>query len=377
MLANHFRKQFFPLMESNIYFASCSLGARSTALDQSMAALLDDMSSGAMAWSRFEEQVHIAKSLFAEIIGAGVDRIALLPNASIGAYQVGSTLNWGCQNRIVFSNDEFPSIAHVWHAQRGRGAKSIAVNSGGGWKETADNYSQYIDEKTKLVSIPYTGYLDGNLFPVRQVTSLARQVGAKVFIDAYQAVGIEPISVQALDCDYLVAGTMKYLLGLPGLAFLYVKEGIVNDIDPQLTGWFGRKQPFAFDPHLVDFPVGASRFETGTPAIPAVYAANAGMQLITNLDMKCVKQHIEGLVEYVVCKLKEQEEVIFRLPDNGRHGGVISIVDTAPALMADYMWKHKIIVSPRGGVVRLSFHYFNDFSEIDEFCVLLKKYRER
>ncbi|MEJ2419450.1 MAG: aminotransferase class V-fold PLP-dependent enzyme, partial [Exilibacterium sp.] len=211
MLANQFRKQFFPFMESNIYFASCSLGARSTALDQSMAALLDDMSSGAMAWSRFEEQVHIAKSLFAEIIGAGVDRIALLPNASIGAYQVGSTLNWGYQNRIVFSNDEFPSIAHVWHAQRGRGAKSIAVNSGDGWKETADNYSQYIDEKTKLVSIPYTGYLDGNLFPVRQVTSLARQVGAKVFIDAYQAVGIEPISVQELDCDYLVAGTMKYL----------------------------------------------------------------------------------------------------------------------------------------------------------------------
>jgi selenocysteine lyase/cysteine desulfurase len=371
-----FRSTYFPQLADRVYLAACSLGARSVVLDCAMAAMLDTMRHDEPAWPAFESEVQQVRTRLAKLIGARVDQIALLPNASVAAYQVVSTLRWDEQPALMYSDQEFPSIAHVWLAQRARGARPESIRNVGRHADMAAQYAERIDRNTKFVSIPHTGYLDGRTLPVKRIAACARSVGAKVFVDAYQAVGVQAVDVGELDCDYLVGGAMKYLLGMPGLAFLFVRDGLGNDIDPQLTGWFGRKRPFDFDATTLDFPDGASRFETGTPSIPSIYAANAGLGLVGGLEPHSVQEHVASLVDYASEKLLSQGERLLHVPRRGEHGAHLALADASPALLADFLLKHGIAVSPRGNALRLSFHYYNDAADIDLFCEFLKRYRK-
>jgi len=349
----------FPALADSVYLASCGLGARSLDLDAALATMLDTM-----AWPAFEAQVTQARQRFAALVGATEEEIAVVPNASTGAFQVASTVDWTRRPELVATAAEFPSLSHVWLAQRARGADVLAV--------PADRLSDAVSARTALVSVPLVTYQDGALLPVADVAAAAHAVGARVFVDAYQAVGVVPVDVSELDCDYLVAGTLKYLLGLPGLAFLYVRGGLTDDLPPQLTGWFGRVDPYAFDGTTLDFPATARRFETGTPAVPACYAANAGLWLIGGQDPEALWQHVSDLVAKAAGTLAEQGEQVRTPPARGAH---VAFDDEHPRELADWLAERHIVVSPRGGAVRLSFHHYNNDDDVAAVCAAIATYR--
>jgi selenocysteine lyase/cysteine desulfurase len=364
----------FPMLGSVVHLASCSLGARSTALDAALGRMLEAMSAGPAAWSEFEQQSHGARQRFAALIGAHPDQVAIVPNASVGAYQIASTLMLGCRDRLITTAEEFPSIAHVWLAQRPRGVQ-VAFAGAGADRVDAGHYRAAVDGHTALVSVPLVTYQHGRLLPVAEVAALAHARGARVFVDAYQAVGVLPVNVDELDCDYLVAGSCKYLLGLPGVAFLYVRDGVAGGRDPSLTGWFGRIDPFGFDPRRLDFPATARRFETGIPAVPALYAANTGLDLIAGLDLHQVRRHVTGLIELATQQLTAQSERVLNASPPAAHGAHIALADADPTALAAWLAEHGIAVSPRGSVARLSFHYYNDAHDVDRLCAALRQFR--
>jgi selenocysteine lyase/cysteine desulfurase len=361
------------MLQRTVHLASCSGGARSTALDTAIARMLETMTAGGAAWQEFEREVDRGRQRFAALIGADPDQIAVVPNASVGAYQVISTLDLSRRNAVVTTVEEFPSIAHVWLAQRPRGARVVYVGEASGPVD-AGHYRAAIDERTALVSVPLVTYQYGTLLPVAEVAQLAHARGARVFVDAYQAAGVLPVHVDELGCDYLVAGTQKYLLGLPGVAFLYARQGTAGDLDPVLTGWFGRTDPFAFDPRRLDFPATARRFETGTPAVSALYAANAGLDLIADLDLHEVRLHVANLVDLVAERLTAQQEQL-RLAPRSARGAHVALADADPPALAAWLGKRGIAVSPRGSVARLSFHYYNDAHDVELLCAALREFR--
>ncbi|OIJ63729.1 aminotransferase [Streptomyces mangrovisoli] len=357
-----FRKRF-PALERRVHLAGCSLGARSTDLDGALARMLDDMADGGAPWALFEEQVRLAREQFAALVGARTDQVAVVPNASVGAYQVASALEWTERPKVVTATLEFPSVAHVWLAQRPRGAEVVHV-------ARADEYAAAADARTRLVSVPLIGYQYADRLPVEDIARAAHEAGGEVFVDAYQAVGVAPVDVRELGCDYLVAGTAKYLLGLPGLAFLYVREPARMDREPRLTGWFGRVDPFAFDPTRLDFAPTAARFETGTPAIPACYAANAGLGLIRSLDPETVRAHVHDLGDLAADRLTALGHRVRAVPRE-RRGAHIGLLTPDPPALAAHLADRGIAVSPRGDVVRLSFHYYNNADDVAALCAAL------
>jgi selenocysteine lyase/cysteine desulfurase len=365
-------RRHFPVLGSLVYLASCSLGAPSTEAGESLAGMFRDMSRPRSAWQAFEEQMDGARRRFAALIGARTDEVALVPNASVGAYQVASGMNWRRRPGVVTTRAEFPSVAHVWLAQRANGAQVRFAD-----QPRAASYLAAIDEPASLVSVPLVTYQDGARLPVAQIASAAHAAGARVFVDAYQALGTQPVRVADLGCDYLVGGSMKYLLGLPGAAFLYRRSGLSEKVAPQLTGWFGRRDPFAFDPAALDFADGARRFETGTPAVPALYAANAGMDLIAGLDLAEVRTHIETLSGYAIGRLAEAGESVRLRDDPGDRGAHIALADPNAARTGAWLAERGIAVSPRGDVLRLSIHYYTSAGDIDAVCEQLKAYRQR
>jgi selenocysteine lyase/cysteine desulfurase len=307
-------------------------------------------------------EVGRARERFARLIGASPDEVAVLSCASDAASQVASSLDWSTRPGIVTNDLEFPSVAHVWLAQAQRGAQ-VRFAPGTGEYVEADAYAEVIDETVNLVSVPLVTYRNGARLPVPEVVRLAHEHGARVFVDAYQGTGVMPVNVRELDVDYLASGSLKYLLGLPGIAFLYVRGGLPHQRDPEHTGWFGRTQPFAFDPRLLDFPDGARRFETGTPPVPSAYAANAGFDLIERVDLQAVQVHVAGLVEELAERLTEAGEQV--ASPAGSRGPQVAIRDTDPNMLAARLSERRIFASPRGDLLRLSFHYYNDRSDVD------------
>ncbi|MFJ3172971.1 aminotransferase class V-fold PLP-dependent enzyme [Streptomyces roseus] len=365
----------FPMLERTVHLASCSLGARSDAVDAALERMQEAIAAHGAPWARFEQEIEGARLRFATLIGAAPEQIAILPNASVGAYQVVSTLALDTRTDIVTTVEEFPSVAHVWLAQRPRGARVLFTGDRSTGRIRPSDYTAVLGPATALVSVPMSTYQYAERPPVAEIVEAGREAGALTFVDAYQAVGAMPVDVARIGCDYLVAGTMKYLAGLPGLAFLYARSGLAGDQDPQLTGWFGRIEPMAFDPLNLDFPAVARRFETGTPAVPAVYAANAALDLFLGVDPADVRRHVAALIDRAARALGAQGERVRRAETPELQGAHLGLYDTDPPALAGWLAGRGIAVSPRGPVVRLSFHYYNSADDVEALCQALREFR--
>lgn len=368
-----FRAQF-PVLTDTVYLASCSQGALSTDLDTALAEFRYLMRDRGAPWAEWTDKVEEARERFARLIGAEPEDIAVVPNASVGAYQAASTRDYSARPVIVTSDMEFPSISHVWHAQQGRGAVVRMVSERDGLVDLQE-YLDAIDERTALVSVPLVSYRNGLRLPVAEVTARAREVGARVFVDVYQGAGVLPVDVGSLDCDFLVSGSLKFLLGVSGIAFLYVRPGVADEVPPQLTGWFGRTNPFAFDPRTLDFPETARRYDTGTPAILSAYGANAGMGLLERLDPAAAHAHVASLVDDLSARLVDAGERLWSPADPALRGPIVALVDDDPEALAGWLATRRIVTSPRGRVLRLALHAYNDESDLDTVCAALKEYR--
>jgi selenocysteine lyase/cysteine desulfurase len=364
----------FPGLADTVHLASCSQGALSGQLLFALQEYVGSLRDQAVAWDRWMQEVELARGLFAQLIGARAEEIAVLSNASESAYQVASSLRWGELPRIVTTDMEFPSVANVWLAQRPLGAEVRHVADHDGVVE-AEDYVRAVDESTHLVSIPLVSYRNGAWMPVRETVARAREVGARVFVDAYQAAGVLPVDVRELGCDYLVSGALKYLLGVPGMAFLYVRGGLASELDPRLTGWFGQTNPFGFDPRDLTFPDQARRFETGTPAIASAYGAVAGLRTLALADQRAGAAHVRELVDETHARLVESGERVWSPADPARRGPQVALVDDDPVVLAGYLARRRIVVSPRGHVVRISFHYYNNRDDVEAVLAAIAEYR--
>lgn len=365
----------FPGLEDTVHLASCSQGALSTDLSSALFEIQHTMREHGAPWDRWTAEIERARANFAEFINATPSEIAIVSCASEGAYHVGSTRDWASRPRIISTDMEFPSIAHVWLAQQSRGAEVAYVPNRDGIV-LAEDYANEIDDRAALVSVPMASYRNGARMPVAEVTKEAREAGAKVFVDGYQACGVLPVDVRELECDYFVSGALKYMLGLPGLAFLYVRGDTVDEASPQLTGWFGQRDPFTFDPKTLDPAGDARRFQTGTPAVPSAYAVNAGLKALGSVSQKLVEQRVRDLVDETHQILSRDGERLWSPRDPALRGPMVALLDDKPERLAGFLAERRIQTSPRGAVLRLSFHGYNDRGDVEAVCQAIRDYRK-
>jgi selenocysteine lyase/cysteine desulfurase len=364
----------FPALRQSVHLASCSHGALS---DELIAALFEyqhTLRERGAPWDRWMAEVDKARGMFAWFIGADYDEIAVVPSASAAAFQVASTQNWSGRPRLVTTDAEFPSIAQVWVAQASAGADVVHVAARDGIVH-AEDYDALVDDRTGLVSVPLISYRNGARLPTAEVVATARAMGIKTVVDAYQGAGVEPIDVRELGCDYLISGTLKYMLGIPGIAFLYVRAGLTDAVAPIQTGWFGRVNPFAFNPFEVDYPLHARRFESGTPSISAAFGAVAGMRVLETLDMTDVVAHIAELGRRLDESLRRAGERIASPADPRLRGPMVAVRDDDPPRLTAYLGAQRIDTSPRGDAVRLSMHYYNTVDDVVAVDEAIRRYR--
>ncbi|MFV2102154.1 aminotransferase class V-fold PLP-dependent enzyme [Micromonospora sp. LOL_024] len=353
------------------HLAACSIAPRTLDVDQALARMLEDLSRPGF-WQACEEQVTKARRAFARLVSADVDQIAILPNASVAAHQAASGRRWRRARHILTTPAEFPGIAHTWLSQPGARVRWCGTTGG---ELTTGDYLSQITPRTGLVSVPAVTYRDAIVLDVARIADAAHAAGAAVFVDAYQAAGVMPLDVDALRCDYLVTGTGKYLLGLPGLAFLYIRHP--DGPAPTLTGWLGRTDPHAFRATVLDSPPHARRYETGTPAAAAIYAAVAGLSLIGGLDLRQVRHCTQRLIAAATQRLAAQGEIVRLASHADAQGAHLALVESHADALAAWLGQRGIIAAPRNGVLRLAMHAYTTAGDIDAACEAIAAYRHR
>jgi len=318
-----------------------------------------------MDWDAWITEVSLAKREFATLINASPDDIAVFSSVSEATSAVASALDFGGgQNRIVVSEAEFPTVGHVWLAQRARGARIEWAHVSAGAIEPVA-YVDRIDERTAIVSACHAYYMNGYVQDVEAIAARAHAHGALLFADAYQTLGAVPVDVKALGVDFLASGNLKFLMGIPGIAFLYVKPDVIQRLHPTVTGWFGRVDPFAFDLKGLDWSATASRFDSGTPPVMNAYVARAGMEILNSIGVAKIRAWHQTLAQ--------------RLIDGGRARGLVlhgtddvahKTVSTAFMVDDSHAVENKmrargIIASARGAVIRLAPHFYSTIEDCD------------
>jgi selenocysteine lyase/cysteine desulfurase len=366
----------FPICQRRIYVNSCSQGALSIDVEAAMLEYTESWHERGSPWELWVEKVEQLRGRFAASIGADRDEIAVLASASAGINAIASALEFrGGSDRqrsdVVIGEFEFPTMAQIWLAARRRGAEIRWVRAAGD-RLDVDAYARAMDDRTVIVPATHVCFRNGHRTDIAALTRMAHLHGALVLVDDYQRTGSAPLDVHALDVDFLVTGCLKYLVAAAGIAFLYVRRDLVERLEPMFTGWFGRVNPFAFRIDEIDWPASATRFESGTPPVVNAYLAIAALDLLDRIGYQNIGEHVAGLVERFRSAAEAAGFVVRTPPERERRGPlvVIQCVD-APALVSRLAGRG-IIASSRGNGLRVSFHAYNDESDVDAVMAALE-----
>jgi selenocysteine lyase/cysteine desulfurase len=344
---------------------NCSQAPQTDATQAAAAEYLESWNRDGMDWERWIGEVNAAKVEFAGLINADPGEIAAVHSVSHATAVIASALDFtDVRNGVVASGAEFPGVGHVWLAQARHGAtvRWVPLRNG---VLTYSDYEPFIDDQTRIVSAAHAYFLNGTLQDVRAIADLAHGRGALLYVDAYQSAGIVPIDVRAMEVDFLSTGTLKVLMGTPGIAFLYVRRQLIEQLEPTVTGWFGRANPFAFGPMQLDWSSTASRFEEGTPSVFSAYVSRAGMRLLREVGMDAIASHGRALSAHL-----EREGARLGLTIHGREapaGRTTTtgfVVPDAHAVEAR-LRARGIIASARGPVLRLAPHFYSTVEDVD------------
>jgi selenocysteine lyase/cysteine desulfurase len=360
----------FNIFERKIYLNSCSQGALSDAVQAGLENYIASWHEQGSPWELWVEQYEAARTAFAQFINASPDEVAVVTSVSAGINSIASALNFRERKKVVMGEFEFPTMGHVWLAQRARGAE-VQFVSAEGTRIPADNYEKAIDRDTLIVPLTHVCFKNGFRSEVSTVTKTAHQSGALVMLDDYQDAGTRLIDVKAMDLDFYVTGTLKYLLGPPGLAFMYVRKELISSLVPTITGWFAQTNPFAFDPQNIDLSPTARRFESGSPSISNVYAAVPGVQLLKEIGMENVASHIKKLTQAL---LNSAHDLGIRTKTPMDSAGPLVVLQSTDSnLLVQKLAESDIVASNRYDGLRIAFHVYNTMDDVKAVIEVLKK----
>jgi len=221
-----------------------------------------------------------------------------------------------------------------------------------------------IDERTLLVPVSHVLFRTGEIQDVEAIVRRAHEVGAVVVLDAYQSVGVVPLDVQALGVDVAVGGSVKWLCGGPGAGWLYVAPELAPRLEPAFTGWQAHARPFAFETEH-EYAEGSARFLTGTPNVPALYAATAGYDVVEEVGVGRIRERSMQQTALLVELLDRAGFDVVGPREAHRRGG--SVVVRMPDFMAvqQELEAREILCDarPEAGI-RLGPHFFNTDDEL-------------
>jgi kynureninase len=359
----------FPILERTTYMISNSLGAMPRATHDAMHDYTEAWATrGVRAWEE-------AWWMLARQVGDEIGALMNAPENAIAVHQcvtnceavIASCFDFsGRRNKVVYDDLNFPSIMYFWEAQRSRGARVVMVKNDDTVHVATERLLDAIDDETLIVPISHVIFRSAFIQDVKAIVEKAHRVGAYVVLDSFQALGTVPFDVRELDVDFCVGGVLKWLCGGPGTAYLYVRPDLAAKLEPKFTGWIAHENPFGFEIGSIRYTSGAYRFMTGTPNVPALYAARPGLKIVREAGIENIRAKSTRQTQQLI-ELADQRGWRVNTPrDAARRGGTVSIDMPNAAEVCAALLKRDVLVDyrPKAGV-RFSPHFYNTDEELE------------
>ena len=349
----------FPILERTTYLINHSLGAMPAKAEDGVAEYARMWRErGIRAWGEgwWDLPLTVGDQV-GRIVGAPAGSTVMHQNVAIAEAVVLSCFQPGPErNRVVYERGNFPSVRYLYQAQRD--LEVVVCEDDGEIVES-------IDERTLLVPISHVLFKSSEIQDVERIVRRAHEVGAHVVLDAYQSAGIVPLDVTALNVDFAVGGSVKWLCGGPGNGWLFVRPDLAERLEPAYTGWQAHETPFAFEDEM-RYAAGAARFLTGTPNVPALYAATAGYDLIEEIGVERIRANSLRQTDLLI-RLAEAAGFGIaspRAPE--RRGGTVTVhVDEFPAVHKELSERQVLCDFRPDAGIRIGPHYFNSDAELE------------
>jgi kynureninase len=364
----------FPILSRKTYLNSCSLGA----LSHRAIHYLDEFQErwhdmGASAWyTHWLGRVSDLRTRVGTMLGTDAAHTALLPSTSAAFGVVTSAISDPQRNRVICTDLDFPTLVYQWQVRPD--LELVMVKSEDGISIDPEQIAAVTDERTLYVATSHVYFATGWIQDIARVAQIAREAGAYSLIDGYQGPGQIPVSLPETGVDFYTTGPLKWLLGGPGLSYLYVRDALVRTLEPTITSWFAHRDQFAFDIDSFDFHEDARRFELGTPALPTVHTALGGQELIDEVGVPAIAERNRELTEHLMGRAKEAGFALTTSPDPEHRSAIIMIQHPNPGGAVKHLASEGIIVDYRPGHVRVSPHFYNTVEEIDICLDALRRF---
>jgi selenocysteine lyase/cysteine desulfurase len=329
----------FPIFRDRIYLNTCSLGALGERTRRKVAEFLDLWQSrGASAWyDVWSGALSDLRARYGRIVNAAPAEIALAPSISVA----------------------ISAFAYQWLAKAPRGVEVVVVDSPDRISVPVEAIARAIDQRTALVATSHVYFTSGAIQDITSIAAAAHAQGALCLIDAYQSVGQIPVDVKTAGVDALVAGGLKWLLGGPGIVFLYVREQLARRLEPTIAGWFGHRDQFAFDSRHLAFHDDARRFELGTPSVAAIYAQLGGLEYIEEIGIPAIREATAALTEDLIARARDAGFTPKVAAEAAARSAIVMLPMPDPAAAVRHLAAGGIIADARPGHVRLSPFFYN------------------
>jgi kynureninase len=365
-----YRKQF-PILEKTLYLINHSLGAMPERVYDKLRDYADRWATrGIRAWEEgwWEMPVSTGDKI-GRIIGADPGSVVMHQNVSVSQSIIISCFDLSQKrNKIVYEAMNFPSVMYVYEAHaHAAGARVVEVPSDDGITIDTQRMVDAIDEDTLLVPISHVLFKSAYIQDVKAIVEKAHRVGALVVLDAYQSAGAVPFSVKELDVDFATGGSVKWLCGGPGAGYLYVRPELRDKLEPKVTGWMAHRAPFAFEPGEIDYAGDIHRFLHGSPAIPALYAAESGYDIINEIGVERIRAKSIRLTGRLIELADERGWRVNSPRDSSKRGGSVIInVPHAGEVVRELAARDVLVDYRPGAGIRIGPHFFNTDEEIEQ-----------
>lgn len=366
----------FPILSRKNYLNSCSLGAlsyRATDYLDEFQEQWHDM--GASAWySDWLGRVSELRARVGAMLGTDAAHIALLPSTSAAFGVLTSSISDPTRNRVVCTDLDFPTLVYQWQVRPD--LELVMVRSEDGVSIDPEQIAAVTDERTLYVATSHVYFATGWIQDITRVAEIARNAGAYSLIDGYQGAGQIPVSLPETGVDFYTTGPLKWLLGGPGLSYLYVRDELVRTLEPTITSWFANRDQFAFDVENFEFHEDARRFELGTPALPTVHTALGGQELVDEVGVPAIADRNRELTEHLMARATDAGFALTTAKDPERRSAILMIQHSNPGGAVKHLASEGIIVDHRPGHVRVSPHFYNTTEEIDACIESLSRFSD-
>ncbi len=366
----------FPILEKCVYLISNSLGAAPKQVQDDLIRFFSIWATdGVTAWEK--EWWSLSQKVgdkVAALLGAGAGEVTMMTSATQSHWVVLSTkfaAHHGTRNKVVMADLDFPSIIYsISQICSFMGWKLDIIPSREDLRIDVEDMINKIDDQTLFVATSHVYFKSAYIQDIKKIARHAYDRGAITLIDGYHAPGTIPVDVKELGVDIYIGGCLKWLCGGPGNAFLYVRPGLRDSLNPKLTGWFAHKNPFSFSPNM-EYTEGSYKFMSGTPPIPCLYSAQAGLDIIRDIGITQIRQKSLSQTKRIIEKALERDFTLYTAREDECRGGAVSFNLPYAHQVKQALVNRGVKVDFRKGnntepdVMRVGPHFYSTDEEID------------